>query len=328
MKFVASSIYHKAVRLALSEGLPSDAFKHHQQSRELQQESKHIPIDLLFEIYELADQHLKPGFGLRQGKQLDSDDYGTLGLSLKTCWRAKEVFYRVERFMVLITDHGSLRIEEDNENTRLILYRNPGRKGVEIANEATFVMLKGILHEVTGQKIHPVAVQFKHSSEAVQDFFEYFQCPVSFDQKVYSLQYKNKDIDISTIKADKSIQQYLIERMNEEKKGIHANADWMLKEIHQLIKDALPGGIPSLIEVAEHLGMSARTLKRRLAEKELSFRDLVQKIQREIAVDRIRNTNQSMAEIAFQTGFSEQSSFNRAFKRWTGQSPADFRKTN
>lgn len=328
MNFVSTSIYNKATRLALSEGLSPAHFQHHQDSKELQQGSKYVPIDLLFEIYELADEFLEPGFGLRQGKQLNSEDYGTLGLSWKTCWQAKEVFDRLERFMVLVTNHGEVQLQETEGITYLSLYRDAGRKGVETANEASFVMLIGVLNEVTGKEIHPVNVQFKHSSKATADFFDYFQCPVYFDQNVNALQFETSDIDIPTIKADRSIQQFLIERMNEEKKGIHVNADHLLKEIHQLIEEALPGGIPSVVEIAEHLGMSTRTLRRRLSEKELTFRDLVQKIQHKISIDLIRNSSQPMAEIAFQTGFSEQSAFNRAFKRWTGQSPVSYRNNS
>jgi AraC-like DNA-binding protein len=116
--------------------------------------------------------------------------------------------------------------------------------------------------------------------------------------------------------------------MNEEMRGIHANTDRLLGNIHKLIVEGLPGGIPSVIQVAEYLGMSPRTLKRRLSEKGLTFRDLVQKIQQDVSLDLIKNSPLSMAEIAFQTGFSEQSAFNRAFKRWTGESPADFRKSS
>lgn len=326
MHFVSSSIYHKATRLALSEGLSPDHFVHHQDSEALRQGAKYIPIDLLLDLYELADQYLEPGFGLRQGRQLNSDDYGTLGLSWKTCRRAKEVLDRIERFMVLVTDHGHVRIEESGGITKVKLYRDAGRKGVETANEATFVMLTGVLNEVTGEEIRPVYVHFKHSSEAMDVFSDFFQCPVHFGQAIYSIQFRTADLEITTTKADKSIQQFLVERMNEEKKGIHANADQLLKEIHTLVLEALPSGIPSVIQIAEYLGMSARTLKRRLAEKGHSFRDLVQKIQRDISVDLLRNSTQSIGEIAFQTGFSEQSAFNRAFKRWTGQSPVDYRK--
>jgi AraC-like DNA-binding protein len=101
-----------------------------------------------------------------------------------------------------------------------------------------------------------------------------------------------------------------------------------LKEIIRLITEALPSGIPSIIQVAEYLGLSARTLNRRLADKGLTFRELVQNIQQDEARNLLRNPGLSMGEIAFQTGFSEQSAFNRAFKRWTGLSPADYRKNS
>ncbi|MEK6481773.1 helix-turn-helix domain-containing protein [Catalinimonas sp. 4WD22] len=287
---------------------------------------KYIPMELLLEVYELADQHLKPAFGLRQGMQLTADDYGTLGLSWKTCWRAKDVLDRIERYMILVTDHGEARIEEKDGATKIILMRNAKRKGIEIANEATFVMLKGIMQEVTDKDIHPAQVFFKHTSKVTAPFIDFFQCPVSFGHEENAIQFIISDIDIPTVKADKSIHRFLLDRMDEEKKGIYANADRLLGEIHKLIEEALPSGIPSVIQVAEYLGMSARTFKRRLAEKDLSFRELVQQIQQEVSVDLLRNSNQSVGEIAFLTGFSGQSAFNRAFKRWLGQSPADYRK--
>lgn len=306
MHFVSASIYHKAIRLALNEGLPPNLLAHH---RESETRGKYIPIYLLFDIYELADRHLKSGFGVRQGRQLDSEDYGTLGLSWRTCRVAKEVFDRIERFMVLITDHGHLRIEESQGTTCVILSRDAYRKGVAIANEVTFVMATAMLNEITGKEIHPVAVHFKHRSEGSESFKHFFQCPVAFGQKNNSLRFRTVDINIPTLKADKSIHQFLVERMDEEKKGIQSNTDQLLVRIHALIIESLPSGIPSVIQTAEQLGMSARTLKRRLADKGQTFRDMVQVIQREVSINLIKSTDQSIAEIAFQTGFSEQSTF-------------------
>ena len=326
MTFVSSSIYHKAVRLSLNEGLPSKLLAHHKERNEIIRGDKYLPMALLLEVYELADKHLETGFGVRQGMQLNSEDYGTLGLSWRTCWRAKDVLDRTARYMILVTDHGSARIEESEGFTKIIMTRDAGRRGLEIANEATFVMMAGIISEVTGKELHPVNVCFKHTVIDTKPFTDYFKCPVGFGQDKNALQYKNSAIDIPTIKADKSIHQFLVDRMNEEQKGVHANANHMLSEIHKLIEESLPSGIPSIIQVAEHLNMSARTLKRRLAEKDLTFRDLVQKIQQEVCIYLLRNSAQSVGEIAFQTGFSEQSAFNRAFKRWTGQSPLDYRK--
>lgn len=327
MHFVSASIYHKALRLAKSEGMPDNQFAHHQTSKELNQRARYIPIELLFDVYEWAIDNLSSDFSIRQGKQLDSDDYGTLGLAWKTCWVAKEVLDRVERFMVLVTDHGSIRLEESKGYTTVFLFRDASRLGIEVANEVSFVMLTMIINEVTGKKIRPSQVTFKHELKAIDAFKAFFECPVIFNQPDNSIQFKTAEIEVPTIKADKSIHQFFLERMDEEKRGIHANADRLVGEIHKLIEEALPGGIPSVIQVADYLGMSARTLKRRLAEKRLTFREYVQRIQQELAIDLIRKSSKSMAEIAFQTGFSEQSAFNRAFKRWTGQSPLDYRKS-
>ncbi|WP_421871664.1 helix-turn-helix domain-containing protein [Marinoscillum sp.] len=326
MPFVSSSIYHKAKKLALSEGLDATVFDGHNGSSELQGGAKYIPIDLLFDTYEAADAQLAPGFAVRQGKQLDSDDYGTLGMSWKTSWQARDVFDRLVRFMVLVTDHGSIKLEEQQGCTSINLDRPAHRRGVEIANEVSLVMLTNILHEITGQAIRPMEVCYQHSPANPAAFEDFFQCDVRFNQPVSSLKFKTSDLSIQTLKADRTINAYLLERMDEEKRGIHANSDQLIGEIHQLIEQALPSGIPSLVQVSEFLGMSPRTLKRRLSEKGISFREYVQKIQKEVAMTLIRNTSQSMAEIAFQTGFSEQSAFNRAFKRWTDQSPADYRK--
>lgn len=328
MPFVSASIYQKATQLSLREGLSPKHLAHHHKMKEIVEGSKHIPMALLLEVYELADQYLDPGFAIRQGRQLNSNDYGTLGLSFKTCWRAKDVLDRVTRYMILVTDHGEGKIVEEEGITKFYLMRDALRKGVEIANEATFVMLTGIIREVTEKEIHPVKVQFKHPSKETQLFSKFFQCPVTFSEPNNSLQFRTTDIDVPTIKADKSIHQFFLERMEEEKKGIRVYANKLLHKMHRLVIEALPSGTPSIIQVADCLDMSARTLKRRLAEQELTFREFVQNIQHDVAIDLLKNTSLSMAEIAFQTGFSEQSAFNRAFRRWTDFSPADYRKNS
>jgi AraC-like DNA-binding protein len=119
-----------------------------------------------------------------------------------------------------------------------------------------------------------------------------------------------------------------LDRLEEEVQGISVNANKLLADVNTLVTEALPSGKPNLKQIGEHLGMSNRTLKRRLADHGIAFRDLVQGIQRELSIQLLRTTEQSIGEIAFQTGFSEQSAFNRAFKRWTGTSPTEYRKSD
>ena len=91
------------------------------------------------------------------------------------------------------------------------------------------------------------------------------------------------------------------------------------------ISRSLSEGVPAVSDVAGHLGMSARTLQRRLSERGLAYQQLVDSARRRLALSLLRQTDYSLAEIAFMTGFAEQSSFTRAFKRWAGQTPRSYR---
>jgi AraC-like DNA-binding protein len=327
MPFVSSSIYHKAVNLAMKEGLNPELLSNPEHGNHLKSKEKYLPIQLLFEVYECADLYLEAGFSIRQGNQMTSDDYGTLGLAWKTCWLARDILLRTMRYMVLVTDQGAAHLVENNRYAGIILERDASRRGLEMANETTFVMMTRIIAEVTEKEIFPQKVTFQHASPDTALFEAYFQCPVQFTAPENAVFFHSKDLEIPTIKADKHIHEYLTERMEEEKRGISIQADNLLFDIQKLVKDSLPSGIPSIMQVAEHQGVSPRTLKRRLSEKGKTFRELIQSVQLEEALNLLKNSRQSISEIAFMTGFSEQSAFHRAFKRWTGQSPSDYRKT-
>ena len=78
--------------------------------------------------------------------------------------------------------------------------------------------------------------------------------------------------------------------------------------------------------VATQLATSPRSLQRRLAASELSFSQLIEQVRRELAETYLRDAAMSLTDIAFLLGYSEQSAFQRAFKRWTGLTPAQFRE--
>ena len=79
------------------------------------------------------------------------------------------------------------------------------------------------------------------------------------------------------------------------------------------------------IEAADAIGMSARTMQRKLSEDDAVFQDLVDQARRELAERLLRTTSYPLVEIAFLTGFAEQSGFTRAFKRWAGETPRSYR---
>lgn len=312
---------------AIAEGLTKADFKDYKTPYEAIDGLQAIPADAFFATHEVLDQKLGPGFGVRVGQQMKIEDYGVLGLSWRTCSYAGEIFERSERYFKLLSNTFMWQIEEEGELSHVHLMREAYRRGLELSTETSLSATVVVLQAMTEKSILPTRVTFKHGPpEDLSSYTKAFRCPILFNQPHYTITYKTTDLKTKTAKADALINQFLLERIKEETEGLKVAGSKLVFDIEQLIKDALPSGIPSIHQIAEHIGMSKRTLARRLSEAGVSFRDLVKRTQEEVSKDLLQNSNRNIAEIAFETGFAEQSAFNRAFKRWTGTTPVAFRK--
>jgi len=326
MNYISISLYRKIINHALAEGMQREDFNNLPVPIEALDKVQAVPANQFFELHEKIDEAIGPGFSVRVGQQMKIDDYGVLGLSWRTCSKAGEIFERSERYFKLLSDTYVFKVEEENELSKIHLFREAFRRGVALSNEATFSATVVVLQAMTETDIAPVCVSFKHNApRSMESYEQAFQCPILFNQPHNFIAYKTSDLETRTAKADESINRFLVERVEEETKGIEVSPNKLAADVEKIIKDALPSGIPSIDQVGEHLNMSARTLTRRLSENDTTFRNLIKKTQEQIAKELLLKTASSVGEIAFQTGFSEQSAFNRAFKRWTGQSPIEFR---
>jgi AraC-like DNA-binding protein len=92
------------------------------------------------------------------------------------------------------------------------------------------------------------------------------------------------------------------------------------------IEAAVPNGEPQLMETAGAVGVSGRTLQRRLNEAGIEYKTLVGAIRRRLALRYLRDRKHTLSEVAYLLGYSEISAFSRAFKRWTGSTPSEHRR--
>ena len=326
MNYISINLYRKVVNHALAEGMAPEGLEGLPVPIGSMDDIQAVPADHFFELHEVTDQTLGPGFSVRVGQQMKMDDYGVLGLSWKTCSKAGEIFERCERYFHLLSNTYVFKVEKEGEVSKVHLFRDAYRRGVGLSNEATFSATVVVLQAMTETDMAPVGVSFKHGApENLESYHEAFKCPILFDQPHNYIAYKTAGLETRTSKADISINKFLVERVEEETRGIEISSSRIASDVEDIVKDALPSGIPSITQVGEHRGMSSRTLTRRLSEGGITFRDLVRQTQEKIAKGLLSNTSDTVSEIAFQTGFSEQSAFSRAFKRWTGQSPLEYR---
>ncbi|MEM6736861.1 MAG: AraC family transcriptional regulator ligand-binding domain-containing protein [Bacteroidota bacterium] len=327
MNYISVSLYRKVIHHAFSEGLNKNDLVNLPIPIDSIESIQAVPADCFFALHEMLDEKLSPGFSARVGQQMKIEDYGVLGLSWRTCSWAGEIFDRSERYFKLLSDTYVFKVEKNQDISKVYLFRDAHRRGVELSNEATFSATIVVLQAMTETSIAPIQVSFKHRAPTkLESYKEAFKCPILFGQAANCITYRTSDLETRTAKADASIHQFLVDQVEVETNGIEMSSNRIASSVAQLIKEALPSGIPSVGQISRHIGMSNRTLTRRLSENGVTFRELVRKTQEEISKSLLKNSSRNIAEIAFETGFSEQSAFNRAFKQWTNQSPLEYRK--
>lgn len=327
MKYFSIHLYRKMLNCAIEEGMSRNELMNLPTPIDTIEKLLAIPADEFFALHEFLNDELGPGFSVRVGQKMVIDDYGVLGLSWRTCSWVGEIFERSKRYFKLLSNTFFWRIEEVGEISRIYLDRDLYRKGLGLSTEASLSATVVVLKQTSEKDIHPIEVSFKHEPPSdLTSHKEAFRCALLFEQDDYYIAYKTEDLKLRTARADNLINQYLLKRIDEETSSLTISSSKIIPEIEELIQQALPSGIPGMDYICEHLSMSRRTLTRRLNDNKVTFRDLIRKTQESIAKEYLLKPEYSIGFIAFETGFSEQSAFNRAFKRWTGMSPLEYRK--
>lgn len=264
---------------------------------------------------------------LRGGASMRCDDYGALGLAWKAAPDLKGSFSRVERFARLWTSVVEYELRSHPRGVLFILHRDgPRRLGLRLSNEATLASGVSLARQTSPQPFSPLEVWFQHAGPQRTAAHEaYFGCPVRFAADLDALLLSPESLAQPNLLGDEGITGFLISHLEQALSQIGDN-DTLKGRTKEAIARALSEGLPRMAEVARGLGLSTRSFHRRLADEGLTFQTLTEETRRELAEGLLREDQYSLAEVAFLTGFAEQSSFTRAFKRWVGHTPAQYRK--
>jgi AraC-like DNA-binding protein len=327
MKYFSVNLYRKMLNCAIEEGMSREDFMDLSSPINALDHLQVISVEEFLSLHELLADKLGRGFAVRVGQKMIIEDYGVLGLSWRTCSKVGEIFERSERYFKLLSNTFDWQIKKEGSISHIILNREAHRKGMELSTEASLSATVVVLKAMSEKDISPIQVSLKHEKPIdLTSHKKAFNCPILFEQSQYSISYKTEDLNLRTAKADASINRYLLQQVDEKTKGIKTPSNKFVRDVEALIKNALPTGIPSINYISDLTAMSNRTLTRRLSEAGFTYRDLVKKAQEKIAKEMLRKNTVSIGEIAYLTGFSEQSAFNRAFKKWTDLTPSEFRK--
>ncbi|MEM8556033.1 MAG: AraC family transcriptional regulator [Pseudomonadota bacterium] len=275
----------------------------------------------------MAEQMDVTALPLRTGASMQCDNYGALGLAWKAAPNLGGSYARVARYARLWTSVVEYELRPTENGTLFILHRSgPRRLGLRLSNEATLASAVSISRQVCPKPFAPLAVYLQHAAPRTVDHHrDYFGCEVHFGTQMDALLLSDESLAEPNILGDEGITRFLMDHLDSELQGL-AQEPNLEAQTKDAIARSLSEGLPKMADIASGLGMSARSFHRRLADHGLSFQTLTEDTRRELAEGLLRDDRYSLAEVAFLTGFAEQSSFTRAFKRWVGRTPASYRK--
>ena len=267
------------------------------------------------------------GFHMRTSAAMNCADFGAVGLAWKSAPTLRRSFQRLDRYARIYNKTSTFRlVVKDGFSMWTHVRTEPERQGMYLSTEGTLGTYVALCRETTFAENKPHAVQFRHKEPAgsLEALEAYFRCPVTFGADIDAIILPEERLDIPNTVGDESIWRFLTTHI--EQTLVEEDQEAALeRQVVRQIANMLSEGIPSLSDIASNLGMSARTLQRRLADQGHTYQSLVDKARRQLAEKFLTDTRYSIAQVAFLTGFSEQSAFTRAFKRWAGQTPGSFR---
>lgn len=181
---------------------------------------------------------------------------------------------------------------------------------------------------LTNRRLAPVALKFFHQRKSgVSEFNAYFGCDVEFGALKNEVYLKISDLHLPLITADDNLLNILRDYADEVIKKHSEPIPTIVERVERSAVELLARGEAKQPKVASMLGMSSRTLARRMAATGETFASVIERLRSDLAQAYLRESDLGMAEIAFLLGYSEVSSFNHAFRRWTGSSPGRFRES-
>ncbi|MCP1647924.1 AraC-like transcriptional regulator QhpR [Pseudomonas nitroreducens] len=296
--------------------------------RVLERADVEIPGEQYVALWEAAAQH-KPSIGIELGFQTEADDFGALGHALGCAPSVEKALKTLQQFIVVFAQESHFNVEVD-ANALAVEYRVSIPTILQRRQDAEFAItcVLRMLNLITSSPLKPLRLDFEHDRpDDLSMHKQVFQCPLYFNQPtnriLFPLQTLQMPVAHGNERLYKALEPYL-EREREER----SVSNELLAQVTRMIAAEMSSGAPSLDEIGAQLNLSRRTLQRRLKEHGIEYSALVEDVRRELALAYIKDSDYSMTEISLLVGYAESGSFTRAFRRWTGHSPQQYRSSH
>lgn len=284
-----------------------------------------FPIELIHSLWEeVIIASNDPAIAIRAAEYLHPSHLGALGYAWLNSRSLKTALERLSRYIILIAEHRKILLTQDGDDVCIEIQIEPSATLIPRRMEINMASLMTMCRWNFGPLLRPRYLYFQQEISKSKDELElFFNCPISFNQPINAISLNCSDVNLPLLSGN-SQQSHLHDEFIKAYLDRFEAPDFLSrvkKEIGTYISDgAVPIGL-----VASCMHVSVRTLQRRLGEHGVNFKHLVDTTRREVVEKLMLNKASSLTEICFTTGYSTQSGFTSAVRRWTGMTPTEYR---
>jgi len=254
-------------------------------------------------------------------------DVGLMGYLLANQRTLREAAAALSRYGRLVNEAQSSEVVRTGPTSRITYHLSPSLLSAQHPPEVILASLTHFLRGVLGGEFRPVLVRLPHPATSRTPRLEqWFGSEIRHEAGEVSLELPDELLDRLLPGADPVLAAYLHKQVEAVVQQVGApNA--VSQECARRIAVRLGSGEPSQAVIARQMGMSERTLQRRLQAEGGSFNELLEQARHTIACSYLADRKLAAYEVSFLLGYAEPATFFRAFKRWTGQTPQQYRAT-
>jgi AraC-like DNA-binding protein len=263
-----------------------------------------------------------PDLGLHVGEGLPSGGAHVVGQILQSCASVRDAIALFIRYAPLVIEGARLSLREEPASAAAV-YAHPeiAADNARFDAEAALALILGVGKRFLRTDQPPYRVRFAFPRPpSIAEHERVFRCPIEFDAPAHEIIFSARLLDLAQPFRDEPVCELLKAHAEALLARRHSDDRIPERALDLLRYGALPG------EVARRLGLSPRSLQRRLRERGLSLSQLHDEARKSIACRALAQPEDPIKELAARLGFSEPSAFHRAFKRWMGTTPAEYRR--
>jgi AraC-like DNA-binding protein len=287
-----------------------------------------ISVQSQIAFLETAADTLNDDFlGLNLAEEFDCRDLGLLYYVMASSDTLGDALKRASRYSRITNEAVVLDYREAREPTLRLTYSGIPRHADRQQIEFCIVAMVRISSVMSGRQLFPKHVSMIHlRSKGSWKFVRSLGKEIEFGSNADEIRFPAGSAEWTLVNADPRLNKILLKTCEESLNARNSNRGSFRVTVENTIAPLLPHGQAHADVVAKKLGMSNRTLARRLAEENWSFIEVLQQLKESLAIRYLEDGGMPISRIAWLLGFEEVSSFSHACRRWTGKSPRELRR--